>query len=98
MPPEWEAWLRGRRPVPPTPEEIAYNQALMESKKQKAALLEGKAAREREKRQLGEVTTQQSHSAFPSYDDYKETNSVDGSADSHPHHSSQQSPAKHRTE
>lgn len=96
MPAEWEAWLRGRRTVPPTQEEIAYNQALMESKKQKAALLEGKAAREREQRQHGETPIQQSHSSFPSYDDYKQTDSTDGSTG--PRDGSQQSSGKHRTE
>lgn len=88
MPAEWEAWLRGRRPVPPTQEEIAHSQALMESKKQKAALLENAAKEGRERRQLGEVARQNPYSSFPLYDDYQrsqegtETEAHQGSLDS----------------
>uniref|UniRef100_A0A023FYU8 Uncharacterized protein n=1 Tax=Amblyomma parvum TaxID=251391 RepID=A0A023FYU8_AMBPA len=71
MPAEWEAWLRGRRAVPPTQEEIAYNQALMESKKQKAALLDNAAREARDERQRGEAVHQNPYSSFPLYDDYQ---------------------------
>lgn len=42
MPAEWEAWLRGRRKVPPTEEELAKNLALMQSKKKKALEIDAK--------------------------------------------------------
>uniref|UniRef100_G3MQ45 NADH dehydrogenase [ubiquinone] 1 alpha subcomplex subunit 12 n=1 Tax=Amblyomma maculatum TaxID=34609 RepID=G3MQ45_AMBMU len=72
MPAEWEAWLRGRRAFPPTQEEVAYNQALMESKKQKAALLDKAFREEQERRHLGEVSHQNPTSSFPLYDDYEQ--------------------------
>lgn len=31
--PEWSQWLRGRRDEPPTPEEIAHNEAIANMKK-----------------------------------------------------------------
>jgi NADH:ubiquinone oxidoreductase subunit len=36
MPAEWEAWLRGRRAVPPSEEEVLKNLAIMEQKKANA--------------------------------------------------------------
>ncbi|XP_076254069.1 NADH dehydrogenase [ubiquinone] 1 alpha subcomplex assembly factor 2 isoform X2 [Rhynchophorus ferrugineus] len=43
MPAEWEAWLRGRRKVPPTEEELKRNLAIMQLKKKNAIEVEAKA-------------------------------------------------------
>lgn len=40
LPSEWESWLRGRRKVPPTPEELAKNYAILLMKKENAKKLE----------------------------------------------------------
>lgn len=72
MPPEWEAWLRARRSSPPTQEEIAHNEAIKQSKLQKAALLERTEREDRERRQTG-VINPQLPTGFPTYDDYKQT-------------------------
>uniref|UniRef100_A0A131XS76 NADH dehydrogenase [ubiquinone] 1 alpha subcomplex assembly factor 2 n=1 Tax=Hyalomma excavatum TaxID=257692 RepID=A0A131XS76_9ACAR len=72
MPPEWEAWLRGRRASPPTPEEIAHNEAMKELKQQKAALAKRSTTEERESREIG-ATRPRLPSGFPTYEDYKQT-------------------------
>lgn len=40
LPAEWEAWLRGRRKVPPTPAELQKNYEIMLMKKENAKRLE----------------------------------------------------------
>ena len=40
IPAEWEAWLRGRRDVPPSEEELLRNLAIMEQKKVNAKEIE----------------------------------------------------------
>uniref|UniRef100_A0A6M2DCX0 Putative mimitin mitochondrial n=1 Tax=Xenopsylla cheopis TaxID=163159 RepID=A0A6M2DCX0_XENCH len=42
LPAEWEAWLRGRRPEPPTEEEIKENLRIIQMKQKNAKLLEDK--------------------------------------------------------
>ncbi|XP_066253755.1 NADH dehydrogenase [ubiquinone] 1 alpha subcomplex assembly factor 2 [Euwallacea similis] len=41
---EWESWLRGRRKIPPTDEEIARNLAIMEMKKKNAIEVDAKGS------------------------------------------------------
>ncbi|XP_049515294.1 uncharacterized protein LOC119434115 isoform X1 [Dermacentor silvarum] len=52
--------------------EIAHNEAIKQSKLQKAALLERTAREDRERRQTG-VINPQLPTGFPTYDDYKQT-------------------------
>lgn len=40
LPSEWEAWLRGRRKLPPSPQELDKNYAIMLMKKENAKKLE----------------------------------------------------------
>uniref|UniRef100_A0A1B6D981 NADH dehydrogenase [ubiquinone] 1 alpha subcomplex subunit 12 n=1 Tax=Clastoptera arizonana TaxID=38151 RepID=A0A1B6D981_9HEMI len=42
IPPEWEAWLRGRRSHPPTEQEILNNYKLLLQKKDNAAKIDAK--------------------------------------------------------
>jgi len=67
MPAEWESWLRGRRDVPPTEEELLSNQAVAEMKKKNAAELEGQRAKPGggDTPQLGDGIQ-----GFPSYPEY----------------------------
>uniref|UniRef100_A0A224YUI2 NADH dehydrogenase (Ubiquinone) 1 alpha subcomplex assembly factor 2 n=1 Tax=Rhipicephalus zambeziensis TaxID=60191 RepID=A0A224YUI2_9ACAR len=69
MPPEWEAWLRGRRSSPPTQEEIAHNEEIKKVKQQRAALAERNLTEEHQRRG---GTQPQLPTGFPMYDDYKQ--------------------------
>ena len=63
LPPEWEAWLRGRRKQPPTEEEIAKNLAIKRTKKENAKVVDAKA---------GQKTVQvKGMESFPQYDEYE---------------------------
>ncbi|XP_037527095.1 uncharacterized protein LOC119404608 isoform X2 [Rhipicephalus sanguineus] len=69
MPPEWEAWLRGRRSSPPTQEEISHNEAIKKLKQQRAALAERNAIEEHKRRGADHP---QLPTGFPMYDDYRQ--------------------------
>ncbi|XP_037288470.2 NADH dehydrogenase [ubiquinone] 1 alpha subcomplex assembly factor 2 [Rhipicephalus microplus] len=71
MPPEWEAWLRGRRSFPPSQEEIAHNEEIKKLKQQRAALSERNRM---EVHQQKGGSQAQLPTGFPMYDDYKEGN------------------------
>ncbi|XP_028130449.1 NADH dehydrogenase [ubiquinone] 1 alpha subcomplex assembly factor 2 [Diabrotica virgifera virgifera] len=45
MPAEWEAWLRGRRKLPPTEEEVMKNLAIMQMKKKNAIEVDAKGGK-----------------------------------------------------
>lgn len=64
LPAEWEAWLRGRRKVPPSPEELAKNYEIMMLKKENAKQLEA----EREGSKLLDAPTKPK--GFESYPQY----------------------------
>ncbi|XP_011561510.1 NADH dehydrogenase [ubiquinone] 1 alpha subcomplex assembly factor 2 [Plutella xylostella] len=66
IPAEWEAWLRYRRTVPPTEEEVARNVALMQMKQANAAQIETKRLAEG-----GSLPSRPDKGAdsFPSYPD-----------------------------
>lgn len=67
LPPEWEAWLRGRRKEPPTEEEIRRNLGMIKLKEKNAAELSEKFP----------STTNESFAkkkgmeSFPSYGEYE---------------------------
>ncbi|ERL86438.1 NADH dehydrogenase [ubiquinone] 1 alpha subcomplex assembly factor 2 [Dendroctonus ponderosae] len=42
---EWESWLRGRRKLPPTDEEVAKNYAIMQLKKKNAIEVDAKGGK-----------------------------------------------------
>jgi len=67
MPAEWESWLRGRRDVPPTEEELMSNQAIAEMKKKNAAELEGQRAKPGDG---GDTPKLDKGQEFPSYPEY----------------------------
>lgn len=50
VPPEWSAWLRATRADPPTPEEIASNEARRERTRELAASVDARAAAARAER------------------------------------------------
>ncbi|XP_075975549.1 NADH dehydrogenase [ubiquinone] 1 alpha subcomplex assembly factor 2 [Anticarsia gemmatalis] len=64
IPAEWEAWLRMRRPVPPTEEEIEKNLAIAKMKKINAAKIE-----EQRLAEGGSLPTlpERGHESFPVY-------------------------------
>ncbi|XP_034238248.1 NADH dehydrogenase [ubiquinone] 1 alpha subcomplex assembly factor 2 [Thrips palmi] len=69
LPAEWEAWLRGRRKVPPTPEELAKNYAIMLQKKENAKKLEA----EREGAKLLDTPMKpKGMESYPQYGDHFE--------------------------
>ncbi|XP_060524368.1 NADH dehydrogenase [ubiquinone] 1 alpha subcomplex assembly factor 2 [Cylas formicarius] len=43
--PEWDSWLRGRRKLPPTEEEISRNLAIIEMKKKNAIEVDAKGGK-----------------------------------------------------
>lgn len=64
LPAEWEAWLRGRRKLPPSPEELAKNYEIMLMKKENAKKLEA----ERQGSKLLDVpSTPKGFDSFPKY-------------------------------
>ncbi|CAD0194995.1 unnamed protein product [Chrysodeixis includens] len=67
IPSEWEAWLRMRRPEPPTEEEIAKNVAIAQMKKLNAAKIEEK--RLAEGGSLPSIP-ERGHNSFPTYPEY----------------------------
>ncbi|GAB6032275.1 Mimitin, mitochondrial [Chamberlinius hualienensis] len=73
MPPEWEAWLRGRRSDPPTQDEITANMAIAQTKKIKAKELE----EQEQHRRLDAVGPKSDNipptakKDFPSYKEYE---------------------------
>jgi NADH dehydrogenase [ubiquinone] 1 alpha subcomplex assembly factor 2 len=69
VPTEWQAWLRGRRAEPPSPDEIAANLAIIEMKQKNAALLEQKFPRAPPPELGKEVKGVDS---FPKYDDFED--------------------------
>lgn len=70
MPAEWEAWLRNRRKVPPTDEEVMKNYAIIQMKRKNAAELEVKYAKERGNLPIPELP-KSGYESFPKYDDYE---------------------------
>ncbi|XP_055705708.1 NADH dehydrogenase [ubiquinone] 1 alpha subcomplex assembly factor 2 [Phlebotomus papatasi] len=62
---EWEAWLRGRRREPPTPEELQRNMTIAQMKQQNAAKLEESQAKGKDLKTLGKE--EKGMSSFPSY-------------------------------
>ncbi|CAK9824791.1 NADH dehydrogenase [ubiquinone] 1 alpha subcomplex assembly factor 2 [Anthophora retusa] len=70
LPAEWEAWLRHRRKVPPTKEELERNHQIQLIKKQNARQIkEIYSSSETEVTKLATQTKQQS--SFPTYEEYK---------------------------
>jgi len=67
LPAEWEAWLRGRRKVPPSEEEVLKNQAISDMKKVNAAELEKEYHPEKVNALPEPVTSK----GFPKYDEYE---------------------------
>lgn len=68
LPVEWEAWLRYRRKVPPSKEEIEKNYKLKMIKKQNSAQIETKYSSNK----LQESTLcNKKYTSFPIYDEYK---------------------------
>jgi len=67
MPAEWEAWLRGRRKVPPTDNEVLQNQAIADMKKVNAAELE----KEYNPQKLEAPPEPYTSKGFPKYDEYE---------------------------
>lgn len=72
MPAEWEAWLRYRRSVPPTKEEIEANYQLILTKRANAAKLEIEYAAKRDQVTLSVRGQQHAASAFPVYKEYED--------------------------
>lgn len=64
IPPEWEAWLRHRRKLPPTEEEIQLNILKMKEVVKKAKKLESNSSREPEAMPL-------KNQKFPTYSEYQ---------------------------
>ncbi|KAE8749825.1 hypothetical protein FOCC_FOCC003293 [Frankliniella occidentalis] len=64
LPAEWEAWLRGRRKVPPTPEEIAQNYQTMLQTKENARKL---AAESKDSKLLDNPSSPRGYESFPKY-------------------------------
>uniref|UniRef100_T1J3E4 NADH dehydrogenase [ubiquinone] 1 alpha subcomplex subunit 12 n=1 Tax=Strigamia maritima TaxID=126957 RepID=T1J3E4_STRMM len=70
IPVEWEAWLRGRRKVPPTEDEIRKNNAIQQNAIRKAKELEEQDAA---KRPMNiEPKREPEKKSFPEYKDYEE--------------------------
>lgn len=67
IPGEWEGWLRGRRPEPPSEEEVLRNLQLIHTKKENAAKLEAKYATEVDQTLLPPET--RGAESFPKYGD-----------------------------
>ncbi|XP_013197079.1 NADH dehydrogenase [ubiquinone] 1 alpha subcomplex assembly factor 2 [Amyelois transitella] len=80
IPAEWEAWLRMRRPEPPTEEEIAKNIAVAKLKKINAAKIEEKRLTEGGSLPAPPLRGAES---FPKYEEYHT-----GHPDDHPKHKS----------
>jgi NADH:ubiquinone oxidoreductase subunit len=69
IPAEWEAWLRGRRNIPPKEEEVQRNLAIMKQKKENAKEIALRETRVNEKNILEkEIRGMES---FPKYDEYE---------------------------
>lgn len=69
IPAEWEAWLRGRRDVPPKEEEVLQNLAIMKQKKENAKQIAIREASANETSILHkEIKGMES---FPKYNDYE---------------------------
>jgi NADH:ubiquinone oxidoreductase subunit len=69
IPAEWEAWLRGRRNVPPEEEEVLRNLAIMKQKKENAKETVLREASTNDQNILEkEIKGMES---FPKYDDYE---------------------------
>ncbi|XP_053689758.1 NADH dehydrogenase [ubiquinone] 1 alpha subcomplex assembly factor 2 [Sabethes cyaneus] len=66
---EWEAWLRGRRKLPPTPEELAQNLAIMKMKERNAAELDQKYGKPKDVQELEKGRT--GMGSFPEYEEYE---------------------------
>ncbi|KAL1460681.1 hypothetical protein WDU94_012639 [Cyamophila willieti] len=68
VPPEWEAWLRGRRKEPPTEDEINKHLAIIKLKEKNAAELSLKFPSK------GEASFQKKKGmeSFPSYKEYEQ--------------------------
>ncbi|KAL3271100.1 hypothetical protein HHI36_021596 [Cryptolaemus montrouzieri] len=63
IPPEWEAWLRGRRREPPSEQEILKNLEIMRMKKKNAIAVEAKAGKK--------TPMQKGMETFPEYVEYE---------------------------
>ncbi|XP_023244924.1 NADH dehydrogenase [ubiquinone] 1 alpha subcomplex assembly factor 2 isoform X2 [Copidosoma floridanum] len=76
MPAEWEAWLRHRRRVAPTEEEVSANYQMILTKRENAAKLEEKYASETEVLEIVDPNVkplnQHASIGFPAYDEYKQ--------------------------
>lgn len=68
-PAEWDAWLRGRRTQPPEESEVLKNLAIMQMKKENAAKLEAKYAKESDTKMLG--IERRGPDSFPKYDEFE---------------------------
>lgn len=69
IPAEWEAWLRGRRSIPPKEEEVLKNLAIMKQKKENAKEIALREASASERNILEkEIKGMES---FPKYDEYE---------------------------
>lgn len=67
MPAEWDAWLRGRRSVPPTDEEVARNVQIMNMKKHNAKVLDDKYGAKTDDKGIYQKPT--GMGTFPDYQD-----------------------------
>lgn len=68
LPVEWEAWLRYRRKVPPSKEEIEKNYKLKMIKKQNSAQIEAKYSSNKSQKS---TLHNKEYTSFPVYDEYK---------------------------
>lgn len=68
LPVEWEAWLRYRRKVPPSKEEIEKNYKLKMMIKQNSAQIEAKYSSNKSQKS---TLHNKEYSSFPVYDEYK---------------------------
>ncbi|KAK9874349.1 hypothetical protein WA026_002699 [Henosepilachna vigintioctopunctata] len=63
VPPEWEAWLRGRRREPPDEEEVLKNLAIMHMKKKNAKIVDAQAGKK--------TPMSKGMETFPKYTEYE---------------------------
>lgn len=68
LPVEWEAWLRYRRKVPPSKEEIEKNYKLKMMIKQNSAQIEAKYSSNKSQKS---TLHNKEYTSFPVYDEYK---------------------------
>lgn len=68
LPVEWEAWLRYRRKVPPSKEEIEKNYKLKMIKKQNSAQIEAKFSNNKSQES---TLCNKEYTSFPVYNEYK---------------------------